>query len=506
MRNTRFRLAAVLTALLLLLGVLPAMAEAPSLGGIPMPDTNMQVDIQVAVSPMLGSLISSFTGAPSDEATQSLITTITSAINKLKTSIVSGKAGLSGTVGTETGDLFDFQASFDKESMQNGLTASFLPGLMISLDPAAVQSVLGQTAGSAIDPAKVKELAQPYLSLVQEAFAQVQSGARSEEGSFEIENYGSFVKRSEFSITTHMLSDLLGKFGETLEKDTKTQEFLKQIASNTRPEGSEEPSIDELLGDIREEAAKGKAEADKPVLDVVSFTGSDGRLYLDMVSPQGSESPFKIDLLLVGMGHQQAAADSTVDLKIKVKGGQPTAGEAPADTAIDWKLVEQGILDGTDSASTLVTLKVDGKKDEAAVAAQMALSMSTTGMSLGVNVASNTDLTVYESQSVINLSFMFPEPLLTLTINAKPTEQEPKAPVAEGAATLLIKEEMAQEEEQLLSASLQKAVPDLLTRLQAALPEEAPAILALLNPPQPEPAPEGGGEAMPEPAPATPNP
>ena len=138
------------------------------------------------------------------------------------------------------------------------------------------------------------------------------------------------------------------------------------------------------------------------------------------------------------------------------------------------------------------------------MAAQIGIGLTSGGMNLGVNVDSSTDLLTFESQSAINLSFMLPEPLLTITFAAKPTQEEPKALAEEGAVTLLMKEEMAEGDEQLLNASLQKALPDLLARLQTVLPEEAPAILALLNPPQPSP--EGGENAMPEPAPATPNP
>ena len=504
MKRTRFRLAAVLTALMLFLGVLPAMAELPVFGGIKMPDTNMQVDIQMTVNPALGSLISGFSGSAPDEATQALITTITNAANKLKTRIVSGKTGVSGAVGTELGDLFDFQAKFDKDSLENGLTASFLPGLVLGVDPAAVKAAFAQAAAPAIDPALMMEAAQPYLSVVKESFAEVQAAAKSEEGSYEFEGYGSFTKRSGFSLTTHMLAGLLGRLGETLQQDNRMQELLTQVASNTRPEGSEAPKIEELLQDIQEEAAKIKAAEDKPILDIVAYTGSDDRMYLDMASPAGSEQAFKIDLLVSGLNPEQATGETAVDAKIILKGAEMgTAEPAAPEAAIDWKLVEQGIAGGTDYTSTLLTLKINGKKDETAMSAVTALGVTSGGMNIGVNVDSSTKLDTFESQATINLNFMMPDPLLTITFAAKPTQEEPKPLASEGAATLLLKEEMSEGDEQLMSASLQKALPDLLTRLQTALPEEAPAILALLNPPQPapglEPAPEGGQEALPEP-------
>ena len=77
---------------------------------------------------------------------------------------------------------------------------------------------------------------------------------------------------------------------------------------------------------------------------------------------------------------------------------------------------------------------------------------------------------------------MQPEPLLTLTVSVKPTDEQPAPPALEGAEVIVVKESgMTGEETELLETSLTQALFELFTRVGAALPEEGPILMSLLG-------------------------
>ena len=87
-----------------------------------------------------------------------------------------------------------------------------------------------------------------------------------------------------------------------------------------------------------------------------------------------------------------------------------------------------------------------------------------------------------ESSTSFALSMMQPEPLLTLTVSVKPTDEQPASTALEGAEVIMVKESgMTGEETELLETSLTQALFELFTRVGAALPEEGPTLMSLLG-------------------------
>ena len=88
------RFLAVLMALMMSLGILPALAEAPAAGAMPNPwalDKTVEMDLSIEVNPMLGGLLSSLSGAQQSEEDQAKLFTVVSAFNKLKASMLIDK-------------------------------------------------------------------------------------------------------------------------------------------------------------------------------------------------------------------------------------------------------------------------------------------------------------------------------------------------------------------------------------------------------------------------------
>ena len=86
------RILAVLMALMLGLGTIPALAETPAdvpgLSSLLANIGTMQYEAQVQLNPNAVAMVMGMTGQTSDEATMSLVNTLVSALNKLKFNVL----------------------------------------------------------------------------------------------------------------------------------------------------------------------------------------------------------------------------------------------------------------------------------------------------------------------------------------------------------------------------------------------------------------------------------
>lgn len=506
MKTNKMRMLAILTALMMALSVLPAFAEsaaAPDVASFFDSDQNIQMDIQVELNPALGSLIAGFTGAASpegqNEASMAALNTVVQAINKLKTTLLVSKNAVSGIVGTEKGTLLDFQADVDEEGKKSYITSSLLPGLSLSPDPAMLAQLTAQSKKQ-MTPEQVMQIAGPYMAAFTTNFDKMKTGAETEEGAFVIEDFGTFNKRTNVTLTSHMVADLLGDLIQVFKKDDQLKKMLDASMQNNPAAalgssmGEAPKSTEETLQEMEEDLKQLKEQEDNPVMLINAYEDGKDALYLDMVTPNDSDAPVKLDLLLKG---QPMEVGGDMEIRMRMIGRTPQSAENPGE-AVDWKAVEKDLQSGANYRDTLVNLTLTVKNDLPKSNSDMKLSMTASGMHIGITANGVSDLATKESHAVIGLAYMSPEPLVKLTMTTKPTEEEPVKPLLEGATNVVVSEEEPGEEVQnLLGASLEKALPLLIERLQTALPEEAPAFLALL---------EGASQdaPMPEPAPANP--
>lgn len=500
------RFLAVLMALMMSLGILPALAEAPAAGAMPNPwalDKTVEMDLSIEVNPMLGGLLSSLSGAQQSEEDQAKLFTVVSAFNKLKASMLIDKKGASGTVGTDKGELFNFQTAYDLDTAQNSFVSSLLPGISLSMDPAMMKEMMPQANMQQITPEQAQKLMQPYMNALTEQFTKLQQhpNTKVEEGSLVIDQVGTFTKRSDITLTSHMVAGILDKMADIFKEHGELKQVIENAAkaNNMTNTGATAPEdVDESLKNAAKEL---KSKDEEVVMLLKVYEDGANKVYVDAVSPDNADSPAKITLLLDGVNVEEMGKDFSVRMTLLTpgNGNNMAAPDTTEPKPVDWAALESEIKSGVNYSATMLSMNMTVKNDLPKTQADAAITMVTSGMNFGLTMNVTGDVATMESKNVYALSMMSPEPLLKITINTKPTDAAPTAPALEGTSNIVIKEgDLSDADNQLMEASLQKALPELLANLQTALPEEAPAIFALLG------LGANGMDEMPEPAPANP--
>lgn len=510
MKQLTRRVLPLVLALMLGASLLPAFAEAPA-AGLKLSeyldfDGNSQVEAEIKLHPQLAGIIGMMTGAPMDEATATQFTTVINAVNKLKLRFIGGKGGASGTLGTEKGSLIDFQVAYDAESYGNHLTTNLLPGIALSVDPAMLQKMFSSVSQVQFNPEQIQRLAQPYVGAVSEYFNSLLPSLPREEGSFTVEGYGTFTKRTQAALTTHAIAGLMQKIADVYKQDENLKQFISQLEKDMpKTEGTEAPQ--DLGQELEKMAQQGLAEPDQTLLTGWVYEGDGNALYIDAATPEGSLQNVKLDLLFSGDEQHHQTKGRIIVKAQAAPGGEPATPTGP----IDWTALEGDIKGGQNFTDTLATFEVKGGAEGPAMTNDLTLSLQTSGLNVSLSLAGSNNLETRVGSSVLSLFMGSPEPLVTVSVNTAPTEESPVAPLLDGASVVTLKEgELPEESNALLEASLQKAVPVLISNLNTVLPEEGPALLQLLQGggqtamPEPETETEGSEQEMPEPAPVNP--
>lgn len=493
MKKMKLRLAAILTALVMALGLMPALAEQPA---APSPmaalmqtieqlyasGKSMQTEYTITVNPALGNMLMGVTGQQPDEANMALLTTVINAVNKLKAVVMTGKEQVSGTVGTDQASLFDFQVALNEETKANHITTSLLPGIALSIDPEMLSKM---SPASKMTPEQMQQLMAPYLAAFSAYTAKVAQAAAKEEGTYEIAGYGTYTTRYQLAVTTHMAASLLEDVAALYKSDENLQRFFEEaMKANQAMDLPTEGEVPQDPAQAMLDAAKDiKAKEDKVILNATVYEDGAGKSYAELVTPEGNEQAFRIDLLMTGAPVPGQAHAGPVDIsaKILMKTNQPAAtGETIP--ATDWVALESDIKSGTNYTDALVNLTFKTTPELPQINSAFSLNLLTSGMNIGLAGNSASNLGTLEESGQFHLSFMTPDPMLTVNFTSKPVDAQPAAPLLDGASTVVLSEgELPEETNKLLENSLQQALPALLERLKAALPEEAPALLALLE-------------------------
>ena len=228
------------------------------------------------------------------------------------------------------------------------------------------------------------------------------------------------------------------------------------------------------FGMMLDDAAKqGMAEPDTAIMAGWLYEG-DESIYFDAATAEGSPMPTKLDILI-----------SSDEIRVKIIGqGSSYSAKSTesASTVTDWVQIEKDILAVNNYFDRLITLNVHKKHELPHMKSEAVLSIIAGGMNFGVTIKSTKDLDTMEGSTSFTLSMMQPEPLLTLTVSVKPTDEQPTPLTLEGAEVIVVKESgMTGEDNKLLETSLTQALFELFTRVGAALPEEGPILMSLLG-------------------------
>ncbi len=480
MRRNRTRIVAVFASMMLVLGMIPAVAEtqAPTLEDLLANSGNQRFEMKVEVNPQAAAILSMMSGAMPEEGTASVISTVISAINKLKVSILSGKSGVSAVIGTDAAPLVDFQASADPETFENHITSSMLPGLALSIDPAMIKKMMGQVSQTQMDPEKALEIFQLHAEALGGLLSEAAGAFKPEEGSFIIEGYGTFTKRTQVTLTTHFLAGVLEKLSVLYKKgEVPHREFMEKLSSASQAAGDQLPEGSFDLGMMLDSAAaKAKAEPDSTVLTGWVYEG-ENVLYIDAATAEDIPQPTKIDILFTGED-----GNTNLNFRLIGKAYTFTEGETAQPAATDWAAIEKDILSGQNTMDTMMKINVQSTAELPGMTTQAAFDMFSGGKNIGLKINGSSRLDTMESDFSLSLYMGSPEPLVAFSVSSRKTDEQPAAPQHEGTTPLVITESgMSEEAAGLLQASILKSIPELLQKLTAAMPEEGPVLMQMIQ-------------------------
>lgn len=510
MKPMKLRLVAILTAMVMMLGILPVLAEELA---TPQPPTmeelmlalfesgkSIQTDFAIKVSPKLGEVIYFLTKQMPSEEDAAILATLVNAVNKLKTTIINN-TNISGVVGTDQGDLFNFQAAINEQTLENNITSNLLPGLALSVDPAMMSKM--STAGQTPDQAFA-----PYINAFMEYINTIEAAKEKEEGTYEIPGVGTFNSRSQREVTMHMAVNFLEKLMEIYNNDPAMKKLVEEAASANQDLNPTDESTtpEDMAQELTDTLELIKSQEDQVVLSAITYEDGSGKSYTEMTTPEGEMKNYRIELL-INVPNAQNGQYSSVEISAKIltKTNLPTfedmfdiedeadqpaaedetsqpAAEEEVVTAIDWQAQENDIKSGFNFIDSLINLSFSLKREAPQVNSNFGMNWLTGGITIGISYNDSSNMGAMTSEGSLSLALMSSEPLLTISYTASPVDAQPIAPVTEGAQQVIISEDQTPEEADAMMEQLMSVLmPALQERLIAALPEEGPTILTLIE-------------------------
>lgn len=510
MKPMKLRLVAILTAMVMTLGILPVLAEEPATSQPPTMEELMlalfesgksiQTDFAIKVSPKLGEVIYFLTKQMPSEEDAAILATLVNAVNKLKTTIINN-TNISGVVGTDQGDLFNFQAAINEQTLENNITSNLLPGLALSVDPAMMSKM--STAGQTPDQAFA-----PYINAFMEYINTIEAAKEKEEGTYEIPGVGTFNSRSQREVTMHMAVNFLEKLMEIYNNDPAMKKLVEEAASANQDLNPTDESTtpEDMAQELTDTLELIKSQEDQVVLSAITYEDGSGKSYTEMTTPEGEMKNYRIELL-INVPNAQNGQYSSVEISAKIltKTNLPTfedmfdiedeadqpaaedetsqpAAEEEVVTAIDWQAQENDIKSGFNFIDSLINLSFSLKREAPQVNSNFGMNWLTGGITIGISYNDSSNMGAMTSEGSLSLALMSSEPLLTISYTASPVDAQPIAPVTEGAQQVIISEDQTPEEADAMMEQLMSVLmPALQERLIAALPEEGPTILTLIE-------------------------
>ncbi len=485
------RVIALMTALMLLLVSGAALAEAPKeiptpmkvleAGGAASFEGSIRVD-----SASLKSLLMLFSGGAPDEAETSVMDNVLSALNKLNFRLVNTKNAASGVLGTEAGELINFQAAVkDEASAENVITTNLLPGVALSMDPSVMKKLLDQQVQ--MDPAQMEEMLMPYAEAFMSFFAGKIGPKQGEsQETYDIEGVGQFQLKEEFSLTGKDIAELMEKLLEMYKKDQKLQEFVKKSSAAGQMTGAQDPMDPK---EVEEEIAEMKKSGDEPVINGTVYASGDGNKLYAVLTDGQEKNDTRVRVTV--LADHDAMGKDVVKVKVLTKSNETDDDEEGADKPaepIDWANVEADIMAGKSMSDVLVQVDFETADGEAALTSALKISAMVMGMNVRVELDGSSQKDKLNSDAMVRIYMNAGAdgmPLVSLSGKITESADMPMQPSAEERKVVTLKMDekgdMAVSDKTTLKESLKKGLPVLMENLNKALPEEGPALVMLLN-------------------------
>ena len=474
------RIAAMMMALMLMLTGLSALAQAPAAteaevfarGGRIKTETNIDVN-----SETLNGILAMFTGMPSQEgqdAQTAIINTVLGALRKLTASVVTDGKAAYVSVGSETGELFNFFASMGAED--SFALTNLLPGIELSLPANLIPSFTPQLEDAQNLLGGLSAYAEVAMTFVNE---ELLAKSSLEEGSFALEGSGTFDSKVSLELRSHQVADMLDGMLKVFKEDKPMQEqmdtALKSGAVNAQAMGQPVPSSQEMIKELEKGVAGMKEAADQKIANLTLYTANESEAMHMEAEILSNETPAA--LLSVAVVPGVSGEDMHFSLLMPDTTAQT---EGP----VDWAATRQGVLGGTQPYATLFDAAFSQNTDEAANREEMkgTIDLYVMGITIGMVIDSGANISgEYASDGSFILSALGAGPLLTVTSKGYESTEEFAAPSREGLKKIVLSEEMSEESGNEIMAALQTALPQLLERLVTVLPEEGPMMLTILG-------------------------
>ncbi|NLC32371.1 MAG: hypothetical protein GX781_03640 [Clostridiales bacterium] len=477
------RFAALMMAVMMLLGVTSSLAQEFK------PDVRTQVlesgknistQMQIEFDQLtLTSILNMFgMGGEDDEAQgqQAVLSSLFDALNKLKMNSLQSLTGAYVTVGTDKGDLMDFQMGSNLQAGEAYFTTSLMPNVKFALN----EEMMGAygTVAKTHNMEMITQWLVPYVE-VYEQFSAKQLGEKAikETGSFEVIDQGSFDSKTSLVFDTHLLADLVEEFLPVIENDQIIKDHLAlaetsdMMKSNDLDKGLEE--FPEFIADTKNAIAKMRAEPNKVLANVDTYADSQTKGMFVQAELIDEEVPFALLSFSVLPGVDK----HDMHFSLLFSQGEPSA-------TADWAALRAGILDGSNPEGVLVEVTGLEEKNQAEnkqlVNTRMNLFIS--GLNIGLAIDNASSLTgKYESESTFAISFLSPQPLITIHATESETEEALPMIALDGYEEVIISENMNEKDTQLLGEKLMVGVEAMLQRLNVVLPEEGPILNMLIT-------------------------
>ena len=474
------RIAAMMMALMLMLTGLSALAQAPAAteaevfarGGRIKTETNIDVNPET-----LNGILAMFTGMSSQEgqdAQTAIINTVLGALRKLTASVVTDGKAAYVSVGSETGELFNFFASMGAED--SFALTNLLPGIELSLPANLIPSFTPQLEDAQNLLGGLSAYADVAMTFVNE---ELLAKSSLEEGSFALEGSGTFDSKVSLELRSHQVADMLDGMLKVFKEDKPMQAqldtALKSSAVNAQAMGQPVPSSQEMIKELEKGVAGMKEAADQKLANLTLYTANESEAMHMEAEILANETPAALLTLAVLPG------ESGEDMHFSLLMPDTTAQtEGP----VDWTAARQGVLSGTQPYATLFDAAFNKKTDEAANREEMKgnIDLYVMGITIGMVIDSGANISgEYASDGSFILSALGAGPLLTVTSKGYESTEEFAAPSREGLKKIALSEQMSEESGNEIMAALQTGLPQLIERLSTVLPEEGPMLLTILG-------------------------
>lgn len=502
MKFTLKRIAALMMAVMMLLGVTSSFAQdvyTDTRTQVLDSGKNIATQMQIELDQLtLTSILNMFgmAGEADEQGQQVVLDSLFGALNKLKMNSLQSLTAAYVTVGTDKGELMDFYADTNIQAGEGYLTTSLMPNVKFSLP----KEMLGSYASIALshNMEMITSWFAPY-KLVFDQFSgkQLAEKAKVEDGSFEVIDQGSFDSKSSLEVDTHLIAALLEEFLPLIKEDKIIADHIALISDSGLAKSNDMSlslqEFQEFVAEMEQGIEEMKTKPNQVVAKLDLYTDSKTEAMFLQAELIEEEVPFAL------LSFKLLPGQDKHDMHFSLLFSQ---GEEPVS---DWAALRADIIAGTNAEGVLVEVTAVEEKNMAdnkhLVNTRMNLFLM--GLNIGFAVDNSSSLTgKYESQSSFAISFFSPQPLITIHVSESETDEALPQRATDGFEEVLISEEMSEEDGQLLMNKLEEAVPALLEKLNVALPEEGPMLTMLLNSAMTEATDELEGTEAPQPMPS----